>query len=138
MHRTPPCTRVDLPEIVDERGRLVFAEIDHHIPFGVRRIFAIYGVSAGQGRGNHAHRRNHQFIVMLSGSCTVDFDDGKHTGTERLEGPTQGLHVPPLVWIRLKDFSPGAVCLVLASELYDAADYIRDLDEFKQLAERVS
>jgi hypothetical protein len=72
---------------------------------------------------------------MLSGSCAVDFDDGTNTGTEFLSAPTQGLHVPPLVWIKLRDFSSTSICLVLASELYDAADYIRELDEFKRLVQ---
>lgn len=135
--KNPICKRVDLPESVDERGRLMFAEADRHIPFAVRRIFAIYGVAPGQERAAHAHRTNHQFIVMLSGGCTVAFDDGENAGSERLDDPTQGLHVPPLIWITLKDFTPGAVCLVLASEFYDPAEYIRDRAEFKELSARV-
>ena len=84
----------------------MFAEVDRHVPFSVRRVFAIYGVPMGQERGAHAHRRTHQFVIMLSGSCAVDFNDGTNIGTEFLNTPTQGLHVPPLVWIKLRDFSP--------------------------------
>ena len=126
--------RVALPELADGRGRLMFAEVDHHIPFAVRRIFAIYGVASGQERAGHAHRTNHQFLVMLSGRCTVVIDEGRDVSTEQLEDPTQGLHVPPLVWITLKDFTPGAVCLVLASDHYDPGEYIRERSEFERLA----
>jgi dTDP-4-dehydrorhamnose 3,5-epimerase-like enzyme len=133
MRSGPVCTRVELPEVVDNRGRLMFAEVGAHVPFDIRRVFAIYGVPAGQERGAHAHRRTHQFIIMLSGSCIVEFEDGTMAGVESLDSPTQGLHVPQLVWIKLRDFSSAAVCLVLTSELYDAADYIRDLDEFKRV-----
>jgi UDP-2-acetamido-3-amino-2,3-dideoxy-glucuronate N-acetyltransferase len=125
---------VVLPEIIDERGRLIFAEVNRHIPFEVRRIFSIYEVAPGQKRAGHAHRTNHQFITMLSGACTIVFDDGKEAQTEHLASPKQGLYVPPLIWITLKDFTPGAVCLVLASELYDAAEYIRDHAEFLRLS----
>jgi hypothetical protein len=130
----PVCKMVDLPEIIDERGRLIFAEVNRHIPFEVRRIFSIYEVVPGQKRAGHAHRTTHQFITMLSGACTIVFDDGKEAQTERLASPRQGLYVPPLIWITLMDFTPGAVCLVLASELYDAAEYIRDHAEFLRLS----
>jgi hypothetical protein len=125
--------RIDLPELVDDRGRLLFAEVGRHIPFMVRRIFAIYGVGAGQERASHAHRTNHQFIIMLSGSCTIDLDDHQKRESARLNGPTHGFYVPPLVWITLSDFTPNAICLVLASELYSAAEYIRDHAEFDRL-----
>jgi hypothetical protein len=127
------CKRVSLPEMVDERGRLMFAEVERHIPFVVKRIFAIYGVAPGRERASHAHRENHQFIIALSGACTIDFDDANNIGTERLDLPTQGFYVPPLVWITLKNFTAGAICLVLASDLYDPAEYIRDRTEFERL-----
>jgi UDP-2-acetamido-3-amino-2,3-dideoxy-glucuronate N-acetyltransferase len=113
----------------------MFAEVDRHIPFSVRRIFAIYGIGPGRERASHAHRTNRQFIIMLAGSCTIVLDDGKDVWTERLDSPNQGIFVPPLVWVTLKEFTSDAVCLVLASELYDASEYIRDRAEFEQLAE---
>jgi mannose-6-phosphate isomerase-like protein (cupin superfamily) len=137
MERGPSCSRVILPELVDERGRLMFAETGRHIPFEVQRVFAIYGVAANQSRGCHAHRRTHQFFIMLSGECTITFDNGLLTGHERLVGPTRGFHVPPLVWIVLSQFSAESVCLVLASELYDPTDYIRDFEEFKRISGQV-
>jgi len=111
----------------------MFAEEDRHIPFLVRRVFAIYQVPAEQTRGAHAHRTCHQFILMLAGGSTISIDEGTETCEERLDHPTQGLYVPPLVWIELRDFTPDAVCLVLTSEHFDEADYIRDRIEFQRL-----
>jgi hypothetical protein len=128
------CKRVTLPETADLRGRLMFAEEERHIPFRVRRVFAIYQVPAGQTRGAHAHRTCHQFILMLAGGSTISIDEGAKTCEERLDRPTQGLYVPPLVWIELRDFTPDAVCLVLTSEHFDQADYVRDRVEFERLA----
>ena len=112
----------------------MFAEEARHIPFLVRRVFAIYQVPAGQTRGAHAHRTCHQFILMLAGGSTISIDEGAETCEERLDRPTQGLYVPPLVWIELRDFTPDAVCLVLTSEHFDQADYVRDRVEFERLA----
>ena len=127
------CKRVMLPEIADQRGRLMFAEDDRHIPFKVRRIFSIYNVPARQTRGAHAHRTQHQFVIMLAGGCTILIDEKAETEVQRLDRPTEGLHVPPLVWIELRDFTPDAVCLVLTSAHFDEADYIRDHAEFQRL-----
>jgi dTDP-4-dehydrorhamnose 3,5-epimerase-like enzyme len=125
--------KITLPEIVDERGRLMFGEEGRHIPFAIKRIFAIYDVRQGATRGGHAHRRQEQFIVMLSGACRITIRDGAGIREEVLSGPTMGLYVPPVIWIELSGFSPGAVCLVLASGVYDEADYIREYVEFQNL-----
>jgi hypothetical protein len=127
------CRRIDLPEIADPRGRLMFAAGDRHIPFETKRIFAIYDVPATIRRGGHAHREQHQFIMMLNGSSRVSVDEGLDVADVRLDRPIQGLYVPPMVWIELGDFTPAAVCLVLASAQFDEADYIRDRAEFQRL-----
>ena len=126
--------KVILPEIVDQRGRLMFGEEGRHIPFAIKRIFAIYDVRDGAKRGGHAHRRQEQFVVMLAGKCRITIRDGTESREEFLTGPTIGLYVPPVIWIELSDFSPGAVCLVLTSDTYDEADYIREYVEFQNLA----
>ncbi len=36
------------------------------------------------------------------------------------------------MWRTLEDFSSGAVCMVLASDVYKVSDYIRTYDEFIQ------
>jgi dTDP-4-dehydrorhamnose 3,5-epimerase-like enzyme len=127
------CKRIALPEVIDDRGHLMFAEVGHHIPFEIRRIFTLYRVSPGMERADHAHRSNHQFLIMLVGRCRIVFDDGRRIGSEDFDSPKEGLYVPPLVWITLKEFSDDAVCLVLASEPYAAAEYIRDAREFREL-----
>ena len=126
-------SQVVLPEFVDQRGKLMFAEMGRHIPFEVRRIFAIYDVPPGSHRAGHAHRAQHQFLIMLAGECKVVVGIGSDRSEIRLAHPTQGLHVPPRTWIDLEEFSAGSVCLVLASGLFDEADYIRDVNEFQRL-----
>jgi WxcM-like, C-terminal len=130
------CRRVDLPEIVDPRGRLMFAEGNRHVPFEIKRIFAIYDLPTSVQRGGHAHREQHQFIIMLNGASQVSVNEGVGVVDVRLDRPTQGLYVPPMVWIELGDFTPGAVCLVLTSAHFDEADYIRDHAEFQNLGGR--
>lgn len=123
--------KITLPEMRDPRGNLVFAEEQRHVPFAVKRVFAIYGVPPGSARGGHAHHAQEQLLFMLAGECTVIIDDGRSRAEERLATPTAALHVPAGLWLELKDFSRGAICLVLASGLYDEADYIRDYSEFR-------
>ena len=127
---------VTLPEIADARGRLMFGEEGRHIPFAIKRIFAIYGVREGERRGGHAHRQLEQFIIMLAGECRITIRDGANVSEQCLRTPTDGLYVPPVIWIELDAFSEGAVCLVLTSAAYDEADYIRDYTEFERLARR--
>jgi hypothetical protein len=125
---------VDLPKVPDPRGNLSFIEGAVHIPFEVRRTYWIYDVPGGEQRGGHAYRTLHEFFVALSGSFDVVVDDGR-SGPEHivLNRSYVGLHVPPMTWRHLENFSTNAVCLILASEHYDEADYLRDRDEFLAL-----
>jgi hypothetical protein len=124
------CREITLPEICDQRGQLVLAEEGAQIPFTVKRIFAISNVPVGQRRGGHAHREQQQVLIMLAGGCDVLIDEGSGVRHERLGMPTVGLYVPAKVWIELTQFQQGSICLVLASGLFDEADYVRDYDEF--------
>jgi hypothetical protein len=108
------------------------AEVARHVPFAIERVFAIYDVPSGASRGGHAHRLQEQFLVMLVGACTVVAEDESGAAEERLNGPTVGLYIPARVWIELRDFATGSICLVLASGLYDETDYFRDYREFKR------
>jgi hypothetical protein len=108
----------------------MFAEEDRQVPFAVKRIFAIYDVPVGVGRGGHAHRAQEQFLMMLVGGCTAVIDDGESRVKEPVDTPTEGLYLPAGLWLELEDFTPGAVCVVLASGPYEEADYIRDYAEF--------
>lgn len=130
MATVDSCTIIDLPKISDPRGNLTFVEGGEHVPFEIRRVFYLYDVPTGTDRGAHAHRALHQFLICLSGSFDVALDDGRAQRTVHLNRPWQGLHVPPMIWASEVNFDPGSVCLVLASDLYNEADYIRDYDTF--------
>ncbi|WP_370675588.1 FdtA/QdtA family cupin domain-containing protein [Pleomorphomonas sp. PLEO] len=119
-----------LPKRADPRGNLTFIEGGHHVPFDIKRIFYLYDVPTAEGRGAHAHKELHQFLVCLSGSFDVATDDGYEKRTIHLNRPWQGLHIPPMIWASEVNFDPGSVCLVLASMHYEEDDYIRDYDAF--------
>jgi hypothetical protein len=90
----------------------------------------MYGIAPGEHRGNHAHKKLHEFLICLSGTLDVEVDDGQSKTAFHLDSPSTGLHLPPMIWAIEKNFSPGSVCLVLASDVYDESDYIRDYAEF--------
>ena len=120
------CKIVQLPKISDPRGNLSFIEGGQHIPFDIKRVYYLYDVPGGSDRGSHAHKKLHQFIVAMSGSFDVVLDDGQNKQRFHLNRSHYGLYVCPMMWRDLDNFSSGAVCMVLASEHYDEADYIRD------------
>lgn len=127
------CKIIDLPKISDTRGNLTFIEENKHIPFEIKRVYYIYDVPGGESRGGHAHKRLQQFIVAASGSFDVIVDDGIKRKRFNLNRAYYGLYIPPMIWRELNNFSSGAVCLVLASELYEEDDYIRDYETFKRI-----
>jgi hypothetical protein len=124
---------IDLQKIVDPRGNLTVAEQMKNIPFGISRVYWTYDVPSGERRGGHAHRTCEEIVIALSGSFNVDVFDGKERRMFHLNHPYQGLYIGTNVWRTLEDFSSGSVCLVLALELFDEAEYIYDYDEFLQL-----
>lgn len=136
---TPSCidgvALVELPHIVDMRGSLTVGEFQRGIPFDVKRYFMVFDVPSVETRGEHAHRECHQFLICARGKVSVVADDGKQREEFVLDRPNLGLHLPPMVWGIEYKYSPDAVLLVFASHYYDAADYIRDYDEFLKLAE---
>ena len=128
------CTMIELSRHhSDRKGNLTVIENGVTVPFDVKRTYYLYDVPGGESRGGHAHKDLHQLIVAASGSFTVTLDDGSVKRTFLLNRPYQGLLVVPGIWRTLDDFSSGAVCMVLASEGYDEADYIRDYNEFLKL-----
>ena len=130
MNSIEDCKIIQLPKISDPRGNLSFIEGGQHIPFDIKRVYYLYDVPGGSDRGSHAHKNLHQFIVAMSGSFDVVLDDGKEKKRFHLNRSYYGLYVCPMMWRDLNNFSSGAVCMVLASAHYDAADYIRNYDEF--------
>jgi len=122
---------IELPKIMDPRGNLTFVEGGRHIPFAIRRAFWIYDVPGGETRGGHAYRRNREIIIAVSGSFDVEVDTGKSVISHHLNRSYYGLYLPPLHWRSLVNFSTNSLCLVLTSEVYDEADYLRGYEEFR-------
>jgi hypothetical protein len=124
------CNIVYLPKIHNEAGNITALENQKNIPFDVRRVYYLYDVPGGAERGGHGHKNLQQFIVALSGSFDVLLDDGTNKKVVHLDRPYIGLHIMPGMWRELLNFSSGAICLVLASTLYEEDDYIREYDDF--------
>jgi dTDP-4-dehydrorhamnose 3,5-epimerase-like enzyme len=125
------CKIVELPKIDDPRGSLTFIEADRHIPFSFQRVYYLYDVPGGAERGGHAHRALHQLIIAMSGSFDIHLDDGLEKKTVHLNRSYYGLYVPPMIWREIDNFSSGSVCMVLASDYYDEADYYRNYGKFR-------
>jgi UDP-2-acetamido-3-amino-2,3-dideoxy-glucuronate N-acetyltransferase len=126
-----------LPLIEDMRGNLIAAEAGKLLPFLPQRFFIVLDVPSAEVRGQHAHRRCHQFLVCMRGSVNVVADDGQRREEFRLDSPQLGLHIPPGVWATQYGYSSDATLLVLASDHYDSTDYIRDYDDFLAAARTV-
>jgi hypothetical protein len=135
--RIENCRLLSFPKISDPRGCLSYIEGSKHVPFEIRRVFYLYDVPAGQTRGGHAHRELHQVLVAVAGHFEVLVDDGVTERQFRLCHPSVGLYVPPLIWDTEVNFSPGAVCMVLASDEYDESDYYRERGEYLKAVESV-
>ena len=124
------CTIIELSKHHSPQGNISVVENNKDVPFEVKRTYNLYDVPGGESRGSHAHKELSQLIIAASGSFKVTLDDGEVKRSFILNRPYQGLLVVPGIWRTLEDFSSGSVCMVLASELYDADDYIHDYDEF--------
>jgi dTDP-4-dehydrorhamnose 3,5-epimerase-like enzyme len=124
------CSVIELPKFHDPKGNLTPVYSNGHVPFDIKRVFYLYDIPGGESRGAHAHKECHQFLVAASGAFEVVLDDGINKRTILLNRPFYGLHIPPGVWAAEQGFSSGSVCLVLASEKYDEADYIREYEKF--------
>lgn len=120
----------ELPKINDPRGNLTFIEGGRHVPFETKRVFYLYDVPGGAERAGHALKKCHQFLIAMAGSFDVIAYDGKEKRRFHLNRSYYGLHLPPMVWREMDNFSSGSVCLVLASERYDEKDYYRHYNEF--------
>jgi UDP-2-acetamido-3-amino-2,3-dideoxy-glucuronate N-acetyltransferase len=122
-----------LPQFRDDRGMLSICELTRIVPFEVRRYFVV-SAAADACRGTHAHHKLHQFLTCIHGQCHAIADDGEIREEFVLDSPSLGLYLPPMTWGTQHRFSPGAVLLVLASDVFEDADYICEYDEFLRLA----
>lgn len=125
------CKILSVPKIEDPRGNLSVIENDV-VPFEMKRVYYLYDVPSGAERGGHSHKEQHEFLVALSGSFDVILHDGQHEKVVTLNKPFEGLLISNGIWRELKNFSSGAVCLVIASAVFEEDDYIRTFSEFLQ------
>lgn len=135
-HRTSSvddCRIIDIPVIGHEYGNIAVMENSATATIRIRRVYYIYDVQAGAERGGHSHHKTTEIVIPLCGSFDVTVDDGHRTRRISLNRPSQGLILATGIWRTLDNFSSGAVCLVLASEKFEEADYVRDYQEFKLL-----
>lgn len=119
---------LDVPTVRDDRGCLSVLEGTRHLPFEIRRMFFMHHMTAD--RGGHAHRDTNQVVLAAHGSFTITLSDGRDSLAYLLDAPTRGVYMPPMVFVTLTGFSPGAVCLVLADTLYDMERSIRSWEDY--------
>jgi WxcM-like, C-terminal len=117
---------INLKKISDPKGNLTPIEGGVDVPFEIRRVYYTYDIPGGESRGGHAHRELQEFIIAASGSFDVMLDDGTNQARFFLNRSYYGLYVPRMIWRELANFSSGSVCLVLASDHFEEAEYIRD------------
>jgi len=124
------CRIIELPQVHDPRGNLTFIESGRHLPFEIKRVYYLYDVPGGSTRAGHGHKTLQQLVVAMSGSFDIDLDDGHAKRSFHLNRSHYGLYVCPLIWRDMNNFSSGSVCMVLASDYYDEADYFRTYEDF--------
>ena len=127
------CVILPLNKIHNRAGNITIVEGQKNVPFDVKRIYYLYDIPGGEDRGGHAHKELRQLIVAASGSFDVMLDDGQNKKIVTLNRPDYGLMIVPGIWRELFEFSSGAICLVLASRIYEEIDYIRDYNDFLKL-----
>jgi len=124
---------IQLPKIIDDRGNLSFFENQKFIPFDIKRVYWIYDVPGGEQRGGHAYKTLNEFIIALSGSFDIVCNDGVKETRITLNRSYHGIYMPKMVWKHLENFSTNALALIAADDEYNAGDYIRDFEIYKQL-----
>jgi dTDP-4-dehydrorhamnose 3,5-epimerase-like enzyme len=131
------CKLIDFPQKGDERGHLVIVEGRQDIPFDIKRVFYIYGSDKDVIRGRHANYNSEFVLINVSGTSKVKVDDGEHQRVFELDRPHIGIYLPKLIWKDMYDFSEDSVLLVMASEHYDANEYIRDYNEYIKVMDKI-
>jgi hypothetical protein len=124
------CVILPLSKIHNRAGNITIVEGQTNVPFDVKRVYYLYDIPGGEARGGHAHKTLKQLIVAAGGSFNILLDDGTNKKVVTLNRPDYGLLLVPGIWRELMEFSSGAVCLNLASEVYDEQDYIRSYEDY--------
>jgi len=132
------CVILPLNKIHNRAGNITIVEGQINLPFDIKRIYYLYDVPGGEGRGGHAHKELKQLIVAASGSFEVLLDDGINKKIVKLNRPDYGLFIVPGIWRELFEFSSGAISLVLASQVYTETDYIRNYEAFISLKSKTN
>lgn len=130
------CSIIELPKIEHRSGNITPVYGNVNIPFKIKRVFYSYDIPGGEVRGAYAHKECHQLLIAASGSYEVVLDDGVNKRTILLNRPFYGLHILPGIWASEQGFSSGSICLVLASNKYEADDYIRNYKEFVEYRQK--
>lgn len=121
---------IDFEDLGDDRGHLISLEQLKNVPFPIKRIYYMFGMDRGRPRGFHAHKALRQLAVCIKGSCNILLDDGIDKTTVIMDSPTRGLMIEPMQWHEMSNFSNDCILLVLANDLYDESDYIRNYVDF--------
>ncbi len=131
------CRWIGVPGAADARGSVNFLELGKGLDFPPKRLFWLHHVAPGQWRGRHGHRESKLVLIAVQGGCRAHLDDGRATETVTLDDPARALYVAPWVWHELTDFAPQTAIVVIASTLFEEAEYLRDYEVFKsEAAER--
>lgn len=126
------CNLIEFPVVKNRAGNITPIHNSENIPFDIERVFYVYDIPSGETRGGHAHKDCHEVLIAASGSFDVELDDGINKRTVTLNRPMVGLHLPPGIWAVEKNYSSGAICLVLTSQKYNEEEYIRKYSDFKE------
>ncbi|CAM4160793.1 MULTISPECIES: sugar 3,4-ketoisomerase [Lelliottia] len=127
---------IPLQQHGDERGLLVALEEERNIPFLIKRVYYMFDTLQGIRRGFHAHKKTRQLAIAIKGSCSFLFDDGEEKKDIILNNPAQGLMIEPGIWHEMYDFSDDCILMVLADDIYNESDYIRNYHDFIDYVER--
>lgn len=130
------CSIIKFGKIANGAGNSTLLQNGIDMPFDIKRVYYLYDIPGGESRGAHAHKTLKQILIAASGSFDVTLDDGQSKKTVTLSRPFMGLYIKPGIWRDILNFSSGVICLVLASELYNPEDYIRDYHEFLDFKKR--
>jgi dTDP-4-dehydrorhamnose 3,5-epimerase-like enzyme len=130
------CHVIELPRISDPRGNLTFIEGGKHVPFAIKRVYYLYDVPGGATRAGNGHKSLQQLVIAMSGSFDLVLDDGRNKKRIHLNRSYYGLYIPPMIWREIDNFSSGSICLALASDYYDEADYYRGYEVFLAASRR--
>lgn len=127
------CNLIELPIVKNRAGNLTPVNGSIEVPFEIKRIYFVYDIPYGKTRGMHAHRCSQELILAASGSFDVELDDGTNKKVINLNRPLHAIHIPSGIWAKEQNYSSGAVCLVLSSDIYKESDYVRKYSDFKEL-----